>query len=132
MQVLIDPLQSPAALHYYQQLHSLLSAGQGVIEAIAFDDTTSTISSGTSVLFDANHQPIAIRWSTEPASDNRSSALSEAAKLLIPLLPPMSARLRPMVQAGVALLPTLPRCRLIIIGGGHVGLAVARLAHDLV
>jgi xanthine dehydrogenase accessory factor len=36
-----------------------------------------------------------------------------------------------MVQTGIALLPTLPRCRLIIVGGGHVGLAVARLAHDL-
>jgi xanthine dehydrogenase accessory factor len=128
MQVLIDPLQSSAAQHYYQQLHALLSAGQGVIEAIAFDCNASKLSSGTSVLFDANHQPIAVRKANDFASDN---TLSEATKLLTPLLPPMSARPRPMVQTGIALLPTLPRCRLIIVGGGHVGLAVARLAHDL-
>lgn len=128
MQVLIDPLQSPTAQSYYQQLHALLSAGQGVIEAIAFDATTSILPSGTSVLFDANHQPIAVRAANDFASN---STLTEAATLLSPLLPPMSARPRPTVQTGIALLPTLPRCRLIIVGGGHVGLAVARLAHDL-
>ena len=32
---------------------------------------------------------------------------------------------------GIAILPVLPRCRLVIVGGGHVGQAVARLAADL-
>jgi xanthine dehydrogenase accessory factor len=31
----------------------------------------------------------------------------------------------------VAFLPALPRCRLLIVGGGHVGLAVGTLAPDL-
>jgi len=31
----------------------------------------------------------------------------------------------------VAYLPLLPRCRLIIVGGGHVGQAVARLASEV-
>ena len=37
----------------------------------------------------------------------------------------------PYHKDGVAYLPVLPRITLLIVGGGHVGLAVARLASDV-
>src|SRR5207237_9231722 len=44
---------------------------------------------------------------------------------------PLSNRPRPHAALGIAFLPTLPRCRLVIVGGGHVGKAVGDLAADL-
>ncbi len=41
---------------------------------------------------------------------------------------PLAERPRPAVRGGVALLPTLPRIRLVVVGAGHVGQAVAGLA----
>src|SRR5262249_62318295 len=46
-------------------------------------------------------------------------------------LPPLSARPGPSVRQGVAYLPVLPRVTLLIVGGGHVGQAVARLAAEV-
>jgi xanthine dehydrogenase accessory factor len=54
-----------------------------------------------------------------------------AAALVSRALKPVSERPRPYVEAGVAYLPALPRCRLVIVGGGHVGRAVGNLAADL-
>lgn len=38
---------------------------------------------------------------------------------------------RPTTHQGIALLPMLPRITLLIVGGGHVGQAVARLASEV-
>src|SRR5262249_48171760 len=38
---------------------------------------------------------------------------------------------RPAVHHGVAYLPVLPRITLLVVGGGHVGQAVARLAAEV-
>lgn len=46
-------------------------------------------------------------------------------------LRPIAERPRPYATRGVAYLPILPRCRLVIVGGGHVGKAVAELAAEL-
>jgi xanthine dehydrogenase accessory factor len=43
-------------------------------------------------------------------------------------LAPLAERPRPTTKNGVAFLPTLPRVRLVIVGAGHVGQAVASLA----
>ena len=43
-------------------------------------------------------------------------------------LRPLQQRPRPYASEGIAYLPWLPRCRLVIVGGGHVGQAVAQLA----
>jgi xanthine dehydrogenase accessory factor len=40
-------------------------------------------------------------------------------------------RPRPYVAQGIAYLPVVPRITLLIVGGGHVGQAVARLAADV-
>jgi xanthine dehydrogenase accessory factor len=46
-------------------------------------------------------------------------------------LVPVRRRPRPSLQQGVAYLPILPRITLLIVGGGHVGQAVARLAAEV-
>jgi xanthine dehydrogenase accessory factor len=43
----------------------------------------------------------------------------------------LHTRPRASVQHGIAYLPILPRITLFIVGGGHVGQAVARLAADV-
>src|SRR4029077_15820824 len=40
----------------------------------------------------------------------------------------LSDRPRPGTRGGVAYLPLVPRCRLVIVGAGHVGQAVAEFA----
>src|SRR5208337_4992166 len=44
---------------------------------------------------------------------------------------PLERRPKPWHQTGVAYLPILPRITLLIVGGGHVGQAVAQLAADV-
>jgi len=46
-------------------------------------------------------------------------------------LRPLATRPRPYAAEGVAYLMMQPRCRLLIVGGGHIGQAVARLAAEL-
>jgi xanthine dehydrogenase accessory factor len=46
-------------------------------------------------------------------------------------LTPLSERPGPKTHHGIALLPVLPRVTLLIVGGGHVGQAVARLAAEV-
>ena len=41
---------------------------------------------------------------------------------------PLDDRPRPSEGGGVAYLPTMPRVRLVVVGAGHVGQAVAELA----
>src|SRR5206468_2660600 len=45
-------------------------------------------------------------------------------------LRPTKSRPRPYVQQGISYLPFLQRCRLIIVGAGHVGQKVAQLAAE--
>src|SRR5208337_49815 len=44
---------------------------------------------------------------------------------------PLERRPKPWHQTGVAYLPILPRITLLIVGGGHVGQAVAKLGADV-
>jgi xanthine dehydrogenase accessory factor len=46
-------------------------------------------------------------------------------------LKPLSSRPRPYVAGAISYLTTLPRCRLIIVGAGHVGQKTAELAADV-
>jgi len=56
---------------------------------------------------------------------------SESPARITDQLRPLGDRPRAYAAGGVAYLPVLPRCRLVIVGGGHVGKAVADLAADL-
>jgi xanthine dehydrogenase accessory factor len=122
MEVLIEPLAGQRAREYYRELARLIEAGAGATEAVVFDAEESGLPAPSSYLFDAQGGLVA----SLAAEDNGRAAERIAAQLK-----PLLDRPRPHAAHGVAYLPTLPRCRLVIVGGGHVGKAVADLAVDL-
>jgi xanthine dehydrogenase accessory factor len=77
------------------------------------------------MLFDANAKLIArLRNTTEGGVSSAPSQVTDD-------LRPLAERPRAYGARGVAYLPMLSRCRLVIVGGGHVGKAVGELAADL-
>jgi xanthine dehydrogenase accessory factor len=122
MEVLIEPLAGQQAQDYYRALARQIESGAGATEAVVFDAEGSGLPAPASYLFDARDQLVAALG---------GEAGGQAPPLVREHLKPLATRPRPHAARGVAFLPTLPRCRLVIVGGGHVGKAVADLAVDL-
>lgn len=123
MRVLIEPLRDAQSAAYFQRLDELLSGGRGFTEAIAFDSEKCGLATPVAYLFDAAGEPIEVM---------HADAGPEAAPDLVRHgVEPLDGRPRAKAERGVAFLPALPRCRLLIVGGGHIGRAVADLAPDL-
>jgi xanthine dehydrogenase accessory factor len=138
MQVLIQPVASPAAMEYYQRLAALAAEGRGLTEAVVFDAESSGLPAPASSLFDHEARYVVGQASRLPEPVGQASRLSEIGDkrdacptLIREHVRPIASRPRPYVVKGIAYLPVLPRCRLVIVGGGHVGKAVADLAADL-
>jgi xanthine dehydrogenase accessory factor len=112
MTILADPLAG--GTDYYTAFRSLVEAGVGCIEAVVLTDTSR-------FLFDADGQ---LRARRGPGSEPE---LPEAVRRH---LPDLSRRPGPATAGGVSYLPVLPRVTLFIVGGGHVGQAVGRLAAE--
>jgi xanthine dehydrogenase accessory factor len=125
MHILVTPLPSPGAAEYFQRLRDMAHSEDGGTEAVVFDAQASGLHAPTCLLFDAAERLIA-----QYAADSQPLG-SEQLASLVEQIQPVVERLRPYAAHGVSFLPLLPRCRLIIVGGGHVGLAVANLAADL-
>jgi xanthine dehydrogenase accessory factor len=123
MQIAIDPLVAPAARDYYARLHRLVEQGEGATEVIVFDSEASGLPEAASYLFDAQGQLIG--HAGGPLDEGAAPPAVRGS------LRPLDERPRPGASHGIAHLPLLPRCRLIIVGGGHVGQAVGGLAADL-
>ncbi len=118
MAILADPIANRAvATAYYRVYHEIVESGRGCIEAVVMDD--SLAAAGNRYLFDVQRHLIG-----QLADAPVPSVVSNQ-------LPDMAKRPGPVVGEGVAYLPTLPRSTLLIAGGGHVGEAVARLAHEV-
>jgi len=117
MTILVKSARGPEALAYFRAYQAVLGAGLGFTEAIVVDPgRLGEADLGARVLFDARGVPAAA-WHA-----------GDAARRIAPAVRPLVDRPRPGVKGGVALLPTLPRIRLVIVGAGHVGQAVADLA----
>ncbi len=112
MNILADPLTRDRAglLAYYRQYQDLIEQGKGCTEAVHV---------GERYLFDARGSLVG-----QLAEQAPSSALLEGVR-------PLELRPGPLLRQGIAYLPILPRITLLIVGGGHVGRAVARLAADV-
>ncbi|MFO0809161.1 MAG: XdhC family protein [Gemmataceae bacterium] len=115
MTILAHPLAAgdPAA-DYYRRLKVQADAGRGFTEAIALDATA-----GDRYLFDAAGSPAA-HLAANPAWDRAAAHLA-----------PLAERPRPATHDGIAYLPAPPRVTTLLVGGGHVSQAVAKLAAEV-
>jgi xanthine dehydrogenase accessory factor len=117
MSILADPLSSRGG-DYYRRLRQLIEEGQGCTQAVAIAPTAG-LTPGDRFLFDASGQL---------ASQTAEGAIPDG---ILRSLVPLTDRPAPSSRHGIAYLPVLPRITLFIVGGGHVGQAVARLASEV-
>jgi xanthine dehydrogenase accessory factor len=120
MTIVAEPLipRRNDATDYFRQLRILVDHGAGCTEAVVIGEPAgATI--GSRFLFDYAGLPVALLGNGAPASDVGRQ------------LTPLDKRPGPSVRQGIAYLPMLPRVTLLIVGGGHVGQAVAKLATDV-
>lgn len=119
MLMLVDPVRGESDTGYYEMLLELLQQGRGVTEATVLGEGFPAARVGSRFLIDRSGEVV-----------NGQGAASAPAELFTSLRP-LSDRPRPYVTGGVSYLPHLPRCRLLIVGGGHVGTKVAALAAEV-
>ncbi len=123
MSILADPLtpqangRHPDSVAYYRTFRELVESGQGCTEAVVLSERPG-LRVGDRFLF-GPAGTLAARVGEGDAQ--------EAARHLTPL----ARRPRPATHHGIAYLPVLPRITLLIVGGGHVGQAVGRLAAEV-
>ncbi len=120
MKIVVEPIATGAKAQYFKRLNELIERGEGCTEALVFDSEASGLPAPAAWLFDRGGRLlVGIRQN------------DEMPKRIAEQLRPLADRPRAYAAGGVAYLPVLPRCRLVIVGGGHVGKAVADLAADL-
>ena len=117
MVILAEDLQGPTALTYYRAYLDLLDSGAGFTEAIAVDPPRCGAGG------------IGHRYLFGPAGEFLASCPGGGPPDgVVARVEPLAARPKSIVRGGVAVLPSAPRVRLVIVGAGHVGQAVAELA----
>lgn len=109
---IVAEMASRAHFIYFASLKQLLDFGAAYTEVIALPENSSKAIPGTRGLFTVN-----------------GSFVASTGDIKLPPLP--EKRARAMVVQEHAVLITPARIRLLIVGAGHVGEAVANYAHDL-
>src|SRR5262245_35002731 len=123
MNVIAQPLANKTGasgapeLPYFQSFRTLVENGEGCIEAV-LTSAMSDAPVGARYLFDADH-----------ICRGRLHGNSPPGEVSDPL-PNLHERPKAFSRHSVAYLPVLPRVRLLIVGGGHVGQAVGRFAAE--
>jgi xanthine dehydrogenase accessory factor len=107
-----------AAIEYYTRLRERVALGEGFIEVLVIGEVPP-LPIGDRYLFDSAGERITC-FAVRPAWNEVG--------LNLPLL---DSRPKPVARNGLAFLPSSPRITLLIVGGGHVGQAVARLAAEV-
>lgn len=127
MSMLVDPVRPGDDCRYFEKLNELLAADSGCTEAVVFDPgKAGGGAAGDRWLLDHTGDVVAQRT----AGGDSGSHPPELPPSLRENLRDLKTRPRPYVADGVSFLPRLKRCRLVIVGGGHIGWKVARMADD--
>jgi xanthine dehydrogenase accessory factor len=120
MKMLVDPIHPGDEQSYFEELHGLVLAGAACTEAVVIDpEKAGGGHAGDRFLLNDRGEVVAAR------------ARVAMPAMVLGQLRPVQQRPRPYVQQGVSYLPFLERCRLVIVGGGHVGQRVAALAAEV-
>ncbi|MBA4192021.1 MAG: hypothetical protein C0467_28920 [Planctomycetaceae bacterium] len=115
MTILADPVNASDAA-YFRQFNELAESGAGFTEVVALANNAAGEPPGSRHLVTQSGVLVASR----PHAPVDAATLVAVAR----------GQTRPGVQSGFAFLPVGSRVRLLIVGGGHVGQAVANLAAD--
>lgn len=119
MTIFADPLGAASERgDYFQRFRQVVERGTGCTEAVP-TLAAPDVPLGSRFLFDASGSLVASLGAAAPP------------RSVLDNLVPLASRPRPYHKAGIAYLPVLPRITLLIVGGGHVGLAVAKLAAEV-
>jgi xanthine dehydrogenase accessory factor len=122
MTILADPLPARGrggrALDYFRGFRRLVEEGAGCTEAVVTGPQPA-LPLGSRYLFGPEGQPAG------------HVAPGPAPEIITRGLRALAGRPGSYLTPGLAYLPILPRITLLIVGGGHVGQAVARLAAEV-
>ncbi|MHC4877388.1 MAG: XdhC family protein [Planctomycetota bacterium] len=119
MKMLVDPVRPGDDLTYFEDYLRQVRDGVGSTEAVIIDAEKSGGTEADRCLLNEKDEVVVARMAGD---------LPEAVQAG---LRPVSDRPRAYVAGGVSFLPQLERCRLVIVGAGHVGQKVAELAADV-
>jgi xanthine dehydrogenase accessory factor len=114
-----EPRKGPGYEAHFARFRELVESGAGCTEAVVVNAEQAGTSVGSRYLFDAAGNLLENLATSQTNSNVRRGLKS------------LSERPRAWLAHGVAYLPVLPRITLFIVGGGHVGQAVGKLASDV-